>query len=123
MSAGNLTDQLLVNAADVDDRGLGQLERDAIVAPTMTGGEKPSVISSLPPLSAGTVTDANELEGLGIPFAHADDHVVDERTVRPCIARFSRAVIGALDDDGAVLAQANGHILVEGLGELTPWDL
>lgn len=28
-------------------------------------------------------------------------------------------IVGALDDDGAVLAQADGHILVEGLGEFT----
>lgn len=66
MSAGNLTDQLLVNAADVDDRGLGALERDAIDGIHDDGVREAERHLELAPLECGTVTDADELEGLGI---------------------------------------------------------
>lgn len=66
MSAATLANQLLVNATDVDDRGLGALERDALDGIDDDRMREAKRHLELAALECGTIANADELERLGI---------------------------------------------------------
>src|SRR4051812_38902825 len=105
----DLTDELLVDAADREPGGRLHLEGDAVRRGDLDGVAVPQRELQLRALQLDAVTDAVDLELLHVAVGDTDDDVAHQRagqavqrTVLPLVVRplhRQRAVLGALDGD------------------------